>query len=99
MNGDGDGDGAGASTGTGVEANEGVQDGHEDGSGDGAGTGTGREWRPVREHTMGTRTGPGRPEERRRSARGHTRVVDTMWETVKIRMEREENVDKKGLVQ
>ena len=47
----------------------------------------------------GTRIGSGRAEERRRSARNHTRLVDAMWETGETWFERGENVEKKGLVQ
>ena len=48
----------------------------------------------------GTKTGSGRAEERLRSARNRTRrVVDAMWETGESWVEREENADKKGLVQ
>ena len=47
----------------------------------------------------GTRAGTGRSKERRRSASDRTRVVDGMWETGEIRVEREKNVDKKGFVQ
>ena len=46
-----------------------------------------------------TRTGSERAEERRRSARNRTRVVDAMWKTGETWVEREKNVDKKGLVQ
>ena len=92
-NGDGDGDGAGTETRTEVEANEGAQNGNEDGNGDGAGTGT-----ETRVGT-GTRTGWGRVEERRRSARNRTGVLDTTWEMGETWVERGKNVEKKGLAQ
>ena len=46
----------------------------------------------------GTRTGSGRPEERRRSAKKRTKIVYAMWETGWPSVERGENVDNKGLV-
>ena len=73
----------------------------------GTGTGAGTETRAVEE--MGTRTrmgtgtktriGSGRAEERRRSARNRKIVVDDMWETGEIWVERGKHVEKKGLVQ
>ena len=106
MNGHGDGDGAG--TGTGVEVNEGARDGNGDGSGDvaGTGTGTGTEARTVAEMGTGTaitgagtRIGSGRAEERRKSARDRKIVVDAVRELGETRVEREKNVEKKGLIQ
>ena len=47
----------------------------------------------------GTRIGSGRVEERRKSARNRKIVVDAVRETGETRMEREKNVEKKGLVQ
>ena len=47
----------------------------------------------------GTKAGLGRVEERRRVARKCTYVVDAMWETGETWVEREKNVEKKGLVQ
>ena len=47
----------------------------------------------------GMRIGSGRAEKRRRSARNRTRLVDVMWETGEISVERGKNVRKKGLVQ
>ena len=47
----------------------------------------------------GTRVGSGRAEERRKSARNPKIVVDAMRETGETRVERETNVEKKGLVQ
>ena len=44
----------------------------------------------------GTRIGPGRAEEKRRSARN---LVDAMWETGETWSERGKNAEKKGLVQ
>ena len=106
VNGHGDGDGAGTGTGTGVEVNEGAPDGNGDGSGDGAGTGTGRGWGPVDEHRMGTgttitgtRVRLGRAKERRKSAGNRKIVVDAVRETGGTRVDREKNVEKKGLVQ
>ena len=75
-----------------MEANEerkmGNGDGSEDAAGTGAGTGAGMETRAVVEMGTGTRmvtgagtrTGSGRAEDRRRSARNRTRIVDAMWE-------------------
>ena len=60
---------------------------------------TGTETRAVAEMVTGTRIGSGRAEERRRSARNRTRLVDAMWETGETWVERGKNVDKKGLVQ
>ena len=63
-------------------------------------TGAGPETRAlVAEMGTGTRMGSGRAEERRRSARCCTSVVDAMWETGETWVEREKNVDKKRLVQ
>ena len=68
------------------------------------GTGVGTETRAVAEMGTGTkigtgtRTGSGRVEKKRRSARYHTRDVDVMWQTGETWVEREINVDKKGLV-
>ena len=58
----------------------------------GTGKGAGTETRAVEE--IGTRTSMGigtgtRAEERRRSPRNRTKVVDAMWETGKTWMERE----------
>ena len=51
----------------------------------GTGTGAGTETREVTEmgtgRRIGTRIGSGRAEERQRSARNRTRVVDSTWET------------------
>ena len=63
----------------------------------GTGTEAGTETRAVA--GMGTGTVTERAEERRRSARNRTRVVDTMWEKAETWVERGKNVDKKGLVQ
>ena len=46
----------------------------------------------------GTRIGSGRAEERRKSARNRKIVVDAVRETGETRVEREKNVEKKGLV-
>ena len=58
-------------------------------------TGTGTEARAVAEMGTGTRItgtgariGSGRAEERQRSARNHTRLVDAMWETGETRVEK-----------
>ena len=63
----------------------------------GTGTGAGTETRAVVKMGTGTRmgtgtgtkTGPGRVEDRRRSARSRTKNVGTMWETGKTWVERE----------
>ena len=47
----------------------------------------------------GTRIGSRRAEERRKSARNRKIVVAAVRETGEKRVEREENVEKKGLVQ
>ena len=72
----------------------------------GTGTGTGTEARTVAEMGTGTtitgtgtRIGSGRAEERRKSARNRKIVVDAVRETGETRVERETNVEKKGLVQ
>ena len=73
----------------------------------GTGTEAGTETSEVAEMGTGTRMGVGtatrtgsrRVEERRRSARNLTRVVDTIWEMREPWVEREKHVDKKGLVQ
>ena len=65
-------------------------------------TGVGTETRAIMEMGMrarmgtGTKIKSGRGEERRRSARSRTRVVDDMWELGETC---EKNVEKKGLVQ
>ena len=69
------------------------------------GTGAGTETRAVAEMGTrmetgtGTRIGSGRAEERRRSAKDRTRVVDALWETGETWVERGKNVEKKRLVQ
>ena len=70
----------------------------------GTGTGTGTEARTVAEMgtgttITGTRIGSGRAEERRKSARNRKIVVDAVREPGETRVEREKNVEKKGLVQ
>ena len=47
----------------------------------------------------GLRIGPDSAEERRKSARNRKIVVDAVRETGETRVEREENVENKGLVQ
>ena len=47
----------------------------------------------------GTRIGLGRAEGRRKSARNRKLVVDAVRETGETRVEREKNVEKKGLLQ
>ena len=101
-NGDGSGDGAGAGTGTGVGVGVGTRRqtpdgngdengyGSEDSSGDGNGDGG---------NGTGTRIGSGRAEERRKSARNRKIAVDAVREKGETRVEREKNVEKKGLVQ
>ena len=62
--------------------------------------GAGTETRAVADMGTGTRMGSRRAEERqRRSGRDRTRVEDAMWETGETWVEREKNVDTKGLVQ
>ena len=41
------------------------------------------------ENGGGNEKGPVRPKERQKSGRDHTRVVDAMWETGEILVERE----------
>ena len=78
----GDRGGTGARTRTKVGANEGTPNGSGDGSGNGAGTGTGTGVETCREtqdeNGDGMRTGSGRAEERRASARNRTRLVDAI---------------------
>ena len=97
-NGDGSRDGAGAGTGTEVETRRRTADGNGDRDGDGARTvaemGTG-----TRITGTGMRIGSGRAEERRRSARNRKMVVDAVRDTGETWVERERNVEKKGLVQ
>ena len=95
--GDGDGAGAGTGTGTGVGTRRRTM---------GTGTGTGTEARTVAEMGTGTtitepgtRIGSGRAEEMRKSAKNRKIVVDAVRETGETRVEREKNVEKKGLVQ
>ena len=94
------GDADGARTITRVEANEPTQDKNGDESGDEMGRERERErrWRLVDEHKMGkgTRTGSGRAEERRRSAKNRTKVIDVMWETGETCVERGKNGGNKG---
>ena len=68
--------------------------------------GTGTEARTVAEMATGTtitgtgtRIGSGRAEKRQKSARNLKIVVDAVRETGETRVERERNVEKKGLVQ
>ena len=99
-NGDGSGDGAGTETGTGVETRRRTSDrngngnGNGDGSEDSSGDGNGDD-----DNGTGTRIGSGRAEERRKSARNRKIVVDGVRETGETRMEREKNVENKGLAQ
>ena len=72
----------------------------------GTGTGTGTEARTVAEMGTGTTItgtgtgiGSGRAEERRKIARKRKIVVDAVRETGETLVEREKNVEKKGLVQ
>ena len=75
----------------GVETRRRTPDENGDGNGDGSEDSSG--------YGNGTRIGSERAEERRRSARNRKVVVDAMWETRKTWMEKEKNVEKKGLVQ
>ena len=61
----------------------------------GTGTGTGVETRGRTQDGNGNEDGIA---ECGRSARNHTKVVDAMWETGETWVEREKNVDNKGLV-
>ena len=81
-------------TGTRVKTRGRTQDGNWDGSGDGNESSS-----TIAEMGMGTRMGSGRAEERRRSARNRTRLVEAMWGTGETWVERGKNVEKKGLVQ
>ena len=102
VNGHRDGDGAGAGTGTGVEVNEGAQDWNGDGSegisGDGNEDGSedssGDENRDE-DNGNGNEDMIGRVEERRRSVRNRTIVLDVKWEAGKTWVERRKNVEKK----
>ena len=93
-----------------MEVNEGAQDGNGDengdGSGDGAGTGTGtgvgtRRRRPDGngDNDNGNENRIGNGEERRKSARNRKIVDDAVRETGETRVDRGENVEKKGMVQ
>ena len=99
-----DGNGDGAGTGTGRERGRGW--GPVDEHRIGTGTRTGTEARTVAEMGTGTtitgtetRIGSGRAEERRKGARNRKIAVDAVRETGETRVEREKNVEKKGLVQ
>ena len=99
---DGNGDGSGDGTGTGRGRGWGPVDEHRIGTGTEAGT----EARTVAEMGTGTaitgtgtRIGSGRAEERRKSLRDRQLVVDAVQKTGGTRVERENNVEKKGLVQ
>ena len=103
---DGNGDGSGDGAGTGWERGRGRGWGSVDEHRMGTGTGTGMEARIVAEMGTGTtitgtgtRIGPGRAEERRKSARNRNIVVDAVREMGGTRVEREKNVENKGLVQ
>ena len=99
---DGTGTGAGARWKRGRGRGWGPVDEHRVGTG----TGTGTEARTVAEMGTGTtitgtgmRIGSGRAEGRQKSARNREIVVDAVRETGETRVEREKNVEKKGLVQ
>ena len=64
--------------GTGVEIRGRTQDANEDGSGDAKESSIGDENRAMVETGSGMKTGLGRMEERRRSARNRTRVADAV---------------------
>ena len=87
--------GTGTGTGTGRGRGWKTLDGHRMGTGTGAGTETRA---IIVEMGMGTRIESERAEERRRSARNRTRLVDAIWETGETWLERGKNVEKKGLV-
>ena len=92
---DGSGDGAGTGTRSRVETRGRTKDGNGNLSGDGngavAGMGTG-----MRITGTGMRIGSGRAEERRRSVRNRTIVIDVIWKTRETWVERGTNVEKKG---
>ena len=111
--GDGAGTGTGEGVEANEGAQDGNGDGSGDGDGGGdpwtnTGWERGREKGPktraIVEMGMGTRMGTGtrigsgRAEERRRSARNRTRLVNAMWETGKTWVERGENLDNKEMV-
>ena len=97
-NGDGSGDGAETGTGTGVRTRRRTPDGNGDENGDGSedssGDGNGDD-----DNGNGSedRIGEGRREAK--SARNRKIAVDAVRETGETRVERERNVEKKGLVQ
>ena len=68
-------------TGTGVETSRRTQDGNEDGSADRNESKSGDRNGTRMGAGKGTRIGSRRVQERRRSGRNRTRVVDVMWET------------------
>ena len=98
QDGNGSGDGAGTGTGTGVGNRRRTPDGNGDENGDGSedsgGDGNGDD-----DNGTGTRIGSRRAEERRKGARNRKIAVDAVRETGETRVEREKNVEKKGLVQ
>ena len=93
-NGDGSGDEAGTGTGTEVGTRRRTPDGNGDESEDSSG-----DWNGDDDEGTGTRIGSGRVEERRKSARNRKIVVDAVRKTGETRVEREKNIEKKGLVQ
>ena len=96
----GNGAGTGTGTGTGVGTRRRTPDGNGNGGGNGDGSEDSSGDGNVDEgNGTGTRIGSGRAEERRNSAKKRKIGVDAMRETGKTRVEREKNVEKKGLVQ
>ena len=86
--------------GTGVGTRRRTPDGNGNGGGNGGGSEDSSEDGNADEgNGTGTRIGLGRAEERRKSAKKRNIVVDAMPGTGKTRVEREKNVEKKGLVQ
>ena len=69
-----------------------------DGNGDGNGDGS-EDWMGTGTTITGTRIGLGRAEGRPKSARNRKIVVEAVRETGETRMESENKIEKKGLVQ
>ena len=95
---DGSGDGAGTGTGTGVGTRRRTPDGNGDGNGDGSedssGDGNGDD-----DNGSGNENRIGEGGREAKSSRNRKIVVDAVRETGETRVERETNVEKKGLVQ
>ena len=90
------GDGAGTvTTGTGVETRGRTQDGNGDGNRDGSENSSG-DGNEDADGSGNEDTMRRVEEERRKSTRNRTRVVDAMWETGETWVERGKNVENKG---